>query len=115
MKRAFTVVELMVVISVLAILFGIAVVSYGQWQRGIAIKDVQQNLANVTQGMKDELNFNNVYPTTLPTSFSASKGVTVTRVSGSTTTYCVQAVSKTYSDVIYHVSQSITVPATGAC
>ncbi len=110
--------ELLVVILVIGILAAIGTMSYGAWRKNLSTKEVTQSLMSVVSGMDSEKNFKGVYPTTgtgLPSGFNASSGVTITKMSGSATTYCVRGVSVVHADVILYVSQSQTTPSATTC
>jgi type II secretory pathway pseudopilin PulG len=61
----FTIIELVVIITVLAILAGITMVSYGAWQRQIAADAITSDLQQAQSAMKNKLNFDNQYPANL--------------------------------------------------
>lgn len=117
-NRGFTVAELLVIIAVIGILATVGIFSFGSWRRGLSTKEVTQSLMSVVAGMNTEKNFNGVYPTTgtgLPSGFNASSGVTITKISGSATAYCVRGVSVAHTDIILYVSQAQTTPSATAC
>jgi len=117
-SRAFTIVELLVVITVIGILAGIVVVSYGSWRTKAAKTEVRSDLTQLAVAMKNEMNFKDGYPTgtTLPSSFTASKDVTVARKSGGTaTTYCINAYSNINTSVKYYITNTSTTPTVGTC
>ena len=113
--RGFTLVELMIVIAVLAILAGISVVGYGAWRESVAKKEVQTDLQTVATAMLSARNFNDSYPTSIPSNFSPSPNVQLTYITGSGTGYCVEAVSKTNSNVKYYISSNGKTPVVGTC
>lgn len=116
--RGFTVAELLVVIAVIGILATVGIFSYGSWRKSLSTKEVTQSLTSLVSGMSAEKNFKGVYPTTgtgLPSGFNASSGVTITKMSGTTTTYCVRGVSTFHTDVILYVSQAQNTPQATAC
>ncbi len=111
----FTIVELITTIVVIAILASITVVGYGVWRQNIAKSEVQSELKLVAAAMKNELNFKNAYPTSLPASFSSSKNVTVSWAAGTTSSFCINAVSNVNSQAKYYITESTNQPTSGAC
>jgi len=114
--QAFTIVELVIVITVIGILASISVVGYGSWRTSIAQSEVKNDLKGITAAMESARNFGSGYPTTLPSSFAASTNVTLTYASGDTTKYCINGVSKVNSAVKFYVDSTTgKEPKTGAC
>ena len=75
----FTIVELMVIISVLAVLAGIGWVGYGTWQRNAANSTVKSDVRHAASGLKTYQNFKNDYPPNLAgTNFAATDNVGLT-------------------------------------
>lgn len=64
-RGGFTVVELIVVITVIAVLAGVTIFSYGQWQRRVAASSVQSDLQNAKSALENYQNFANDYPPNL--------------------------------------------------
>lgn len=114
-RPGFTVVELLVAIVVIAILAGLTVVGYGKWRESVARTEVKADLKTVGGAMKTAKNFENGYPVTLPSTFKPSQYVTVTYISGSATTYCIEGVSKIYSAIRYYLKENQIEPAEGPC
>ena len=113
--RGFTLVELMIVTAVLVVLAAVSVVGYGAWRQSVAQKEVQTDLQTVATAMLSARNFNDSYPTSVPSGFKASPNVELTYVTGSGTGYCVEAVSKINPDVKYYLSSNSKVPVAGSC
>ncbi|HWT40786.1 MAG TPA: prepilin-type N-terminal cleavage/methylation domain-containing protein [Dongiaceae bacterium] len=68
MKRSrvgFTIVELIVVVTVIGILAGILIIGYGAWQHKVADANTQSDLQQGTTGLKSYQNFSNDYPPNL--------------------------------------------------
>lgn len=92
LRLGFTAVELVVVICVIGILASIMIIGYGNWQKSITIAQLKSDLNGVTAAMEDYRNFNNIYPTEVPSTFKPSGGTTL--VGGgfnSGKAYCVSA------------------------
>jgi prepilin-type N-terminal cleavage/methylation domain-containing protein len=115
-RFGFTIVELLVVITVVGIIAGIAVVSYGSWRKGLAVDQVTSELNGVASAMENARNFNNTYPTAIPTTFKSTKDVTLTYVSGNDKTYCIQATTTQDPSIVYryNIAQKKE-PQNGAC
>lgn len=78
-KAGFTIVELLVIITVIAILAGVVIVGYGAWQQRIATKSVQSDITLATSSLKNYRNYKNSYPPNLAgTGFASTKTVAVT-------------------------------------
>lgn len=88
-KNGFTIVELMIVIVVIAILAGIAIFGYASWRSSTIETALSSDLSSAASAMKQELNFNNTYPTTIPKSYRGSTGISVKWVSSSK--FCIEA------------------------
>lgn len=113
--RGFTVVELIIVTVVLAVVISISVFAFGTWRQRTAKTEVKTALSAVVAAMNDARNFNNVYPTSIPSNANVSNRVTVTYMSGNTTSYCVEGVSISDSTVRMYVSNTSTTPQLGTC
>lgn len=61
-RRGFTLVELLVVSTVIVILAGIVVISFTSWQERMADKEVRTELNTVQSSLHSYHNFNNSYP-----------------------------------------------------
>jgi prepilin-type N-terminal cleavage/methylation domain-containing protein len=106
-SRGFTIVELIVVIVCIGILAGITIVAYGGWRKSVAQKQVQSDLNGIAAAMDSERNFNNAYPTSLPSTFTASPGVTLYyKPGGTSTVYCIQATSVQVPTVVYYLDST---------
>lgn len=80
-QNGFTVVELLVVITVIGILAMITVVSYNGIQQRAAASAVKNDLANVKKFMTIAKAKEGVYPSTIPADVQASSKVSLTKVS----------------------------------
>ena len=103
-KNGFTIVELLVIIVVVGVLAGITVVGYGAWRTRVAQAEVKSDLNGVYGAMENARNFGNGYPTSIPSSFQSSEGVTVTYVSGDAKSYCVEARSNAVNSVRFFLN-----------
>ena len=115
-KKGFTIVELIIVVVVIGILAAIIIVSYGNSRASVAEKQVKSDLTQVASAMENYRNFYNNYPTSIPSTFSASDGVTVTFVLGDGTYYCVDSTSTTIPSIKFHYdSRQTSNPISGGC
>ncbi len=130
MKKGFTLVELVIVITVIGILASISVVGYGKWRESTAQKVVQSDLQMVAAGMKSARNFSKSYPilaagstfdTTGPMAntqiFKSSPDVTLTYIAGDSKQYCVEGVSIKQPSVRFYISPTLSndKPTSGSC
>jgi len=102
-RKGFTIVELIVVITIIGILASISIISYGAWKSSATTAQLKSDLNGVLSAMKSARNFSNTYPTTVPATFVPSNGVTLSgggKASGDS--FCVTATNGTLS---YNVSQ----------
>ncbi len=113
-SRGFTIVELLIVIVVIGILATISVFAFGNWRERVATNEVKSDLKGVQTAMESARNFSNQYPLTQPSTFSASNGVTLGYTSNGTT-YCVDARSKSRTNIVYRVTDAIKEPQAGNC
>ncbi len=114
-NSAFTIVELIIVITVIAMLAGMTIFAFGSWRSRTATTEVTNALSGVASAMKNELTFTNAYPTSIPSSYSGNSGVTVTYVSGDATNYCIEGVSKAVTSIKMFISSTNTKPQYGTC
>lgn len=98
-KKAFTIVELTVVIVIIGLIAAIAIISYSSWRENIAESAVKTELEAVRSAMNDAKNFSNGYPSALPNAFVPSDHVTTNYAYGDTTSYCVNAMSVNYPSI----------------
>jgi prepilin-type N-terminal cleavage/methylation domain-containing protein len=115
--RGFTVIELVVVITVLGILAGIVLVNMNGWKQRTEASQVQSDLRSAASAMEDYRNNNNGYPTSLPSTFTASNGVTATYTSGSVAGYCINAKSTADPGIAYNIRSTggAPTPQAGTC
>lgn len=109
----FTIIEIIVVVTVMGILASIVVIGYGNWRASTNLTQIKSDLSGAAAAMEDARTFDNRYPLTIPTSFSPSGGTTMAGGgSGDGKTYCISA---TVSGVTYHVDNTNNQPQMNAC
>lgn len=119
-RPGFTIVELMVAIAVILILFTIVVLSYGNWRKITASKEVTNDLKAAASAMVNARNYSTTgYPTAIPSTFTPSPNVNViygngTTVNGYTSTFCLSGKSTAISSVQYKVTDNSD-PVPGQC
>lgn len=75
-RRAFTIVEVLVGISILATLAALTFISFGAWQRSQANSAVRSDIQQAASGLQSYKNFKNNYPPNLAgTGFATSRQV----------------------------------------
>jgi prepilin-type N-terminal cleavage/methylation domain-containing protein len=102
-QNGFTIVELLVIIVVMGILLSLTVFAYGDWRLRTAKNEVQSNLIQLRSAMENARNFDNAYPSTVPTSYDASSTVTIT-LTGGGAAYCAVGTSTARTTVVYYIS-----------
>ncbi|HEY8885992.1 MAG TPA: tail fiber protein [Candidatus Microsaccharimonas sp.] len=102
-RSAFTIVELIVVIAVIGILAGIVLVSYGAWRTSVATSSLKSDLVHAATAMESSRTFNNAYPITLPTTFTASSGNTIVLTLPDTKSFCIDGTTTQSASIKYYV------------
>ena len=78
-RHGFTIIELLVAITVIAILTSITMVSYGQWRHRTADNVLQSDMTQATAALTNFRNFQNNYPPNMAgTNFAASPNIALT-------------------------------------
>ena len=114
--HGFTIIEMMVVILVLGILIAMSVFSYTGWKGSINQREVQSDLRMAATSMESAKNFSDGYPSTIPASFKPSENVSIIKVWGDKTQYCMQARNLIDSAVVYFIRNGQTSsPQPGVC
>lgn len=113
---AFTVVELIVVVVVVAILVGVTVIGYGAWRTGINSAAVKSDLIAAATAM-DSARSETGYPTSVPSTFSPSQNVVITVASANATTFCLNGRYAPTPAVQYYTDETIKSgePKSGTC
>ncbi|MFI5212598.1 MAG: type II secretion system protein [Candidatus Saccharimonadales bacterium] len=117
LRNGFTIIELTVVITIIGILAGITILSYGNWRQMTLSNQVKSDLNGVAAAMDNARNSGSGYPLSIPATFTPSRHVVLTYVSGDSTQYCVNGTTTDLSTVKFYVSSSTTgkLPQAGSC
>lgn len=100
----------------IGILSGIVILSYGSVQKGVVNTQVSTDLNGVKVAMQTARANAGGYPTSIPSSFSASADVTVSYVSGDAKGYCIEASTTRSSGARYYLNTTdATTPKEGSC
>lgn len=117
--NGFTIIELIVIISVIGVLASIVVISYNNWKQTAAVAQLKSDLNGAATAMENARIFGSAgYPSDVNnlTSFRPSDGVTITGGSVDSKTYCIRAVkSSQYPDVYYSINSDDKQPVLGQC
>lgn len=127
-RRAFTVVELAVVITVIGILAAVAYVGYSAWRDRVAETELRSDLAGVAAAMESNSNWGKGYPEladgavfdggdSTKSIFTQSEHVLLTYYEGDDKSFCIDATSKSGSSVamFYDSKSSSKEPVKGTC
>lgn len=95
-RHGFTIVELFIVISIIAVLAMITIFGFGQWRARTARTEMKYELTIVSTALRNYLNFNNTYPAALNDSLNYQENANVSltyvlRTDGAS--YCLSAKS----------------------
>ena len=116
-SSAYTLVELVVIIAVLGILVSMVVISYGSWNRSMAVASVKSDLSHVVSAMESYRNFNNTYPMDVMnlSNFESSPDVIISGGSADGKSYCVNGISENDSSVHYYITSDGGSATEGSC
>lgn len=117
-SKAFTLVELLIVIVVIGILVGLTTFGYGAWQKSTRIAQVKSDLTMAGTAMESSKNTSDTgYPSDIPNSIQASEGVQLSYYTGTASTFCINGTSTSDSTITFYIDNQIlrTGPAVGTC
>ena len=106
-SHGFTLVELLITITIIGTLASIGVVSYGNYQKSMKESQLKSDLNGIATAMENARTFGDKYPTVLPDTFTPSQNVILSPVSTNTskTTYCIDATNSDYN-LHYYIDSS---------
>ena len=114
--HGFTIVEVLVMVTIIALLATITIFGFGSWRARTATTEVKGALTNLATSLKSEMNFNSAYPSSVPSTYRPSTGVTITYVmSGGGTAYCARGTSVAVTTVVWYITNTKPTPSQTAC
>lgn len=115
-SKAFTIVELLVVIVVIGILAAVVIVAYNGVKKNAVNSVIQSTLVSVGKKIEANKQINGSYPTaTLPDDITAPANIGLALAqSSSANEFCVNGTAQGYADIQWHVDQTLKV-TTGLC
>ncbi len=126
--RAYTLIEVIVVIVVISVLAGIVTFSVNSWRDRAANTEVTSDILNVASAMKNARTWNNGYPVYPDDTvfdgtgdagklYKQSANVLLSYYHGDAGSYCIEARSTVRPNVYYFIDASTvsTVPKKGTC
>ena len=102
-QSAFTIVELIVAIAIIAILAGIVLVSYGAWRNSNATSSLKSDLVQAASVMESSRNFGNKYPLTLPATFTPSANNTILLSMPDEKSFCIDGTTSVVSSAAFYI------------
>ena len=103
-RPAFTIVELIVAISVIAILSGIVLVSYGSWRTSTATSSLKSDLEHAASQTESYRTFNSTYPVPFTLiNFTPSANNTITPTYIDAKSFCLDGTTTISSSVKYYI------------
>lgn len=103
-KNGFTIVELVVVIAVIAVLTGIAVLSYGAWRKSALETQVKSDLNAAAGEMESARNFGDGYPANAS---AVENTIMIGGGSSDGSTYCVDGISVHDDTIKFYIDSTI--------
>lgn len=113
-QSGFTIVELLIVITVVVLLGLLTVFAFGNWRERTANTEVKSALTHAAGAVKDYANFNNAYPSSLPDTYKPTDGVTLnyyTDPSG----YCIEGISTADTNIVWRITDDNQTPTQSTC
>jgi prepilin-type N-terminal cleavage/methylation domain-containing protein len=116
-RSAFTIVELIVVITVISILAAIVLISYGAWRTSTATSSLKSDLEHAASAMESSRTFSSTYPLTIPSTFTSSASNTIILTLPDTKSFCLDGTTTISSSIKYYIDNLIQAngAAVGTC
>lgn len=116
LKRGFTIVELVVVITVIGILAAIITVAYTGWREEAIANSLKSDLIALSGEMEKAKSFNQTYPTSIPATFTTSNTTVLSLDNRSTARhYCATATTPESSSISFYIGNNLQNPEAGTC
>lgn len=103
----FTLVEIIVVVAIIAILAGVTIVGYGAWRNSVLTTEVKSTLGTAASAMDNSRNFEETYPSTLPSTIEGGDNVILELDGVTADYYCIDGVSAENPDIQYYINSAI--------
>lgn len=104
-NKAFTIVELVVVVSVIGILAAIIIVGYGAWRTSVATSSIKSDLVGAAAAMESARTFSGVYPSAIPSSFAASENNILTLTESTDVAFCIDGTTTNSASILYYIDE----------
>jgi Tfp pilus assembly protein PilE len=116
-SRGFTIIEVVVIITILALLVGLSYFFIGDWRARAATNEVKSDLNGAASALENIRNFSNGYPATLTnTVFEPTDTVELDYTLRGDGSYCLIGTSTERSTVVWFVdSRANKQPLQGSC
>lgn len=116
-RNGFTLAEMLVVVAIIGVLAGITIIGYNSWRSTTTQAAIKSDLNGIAGAMENARNFNNSYPTSIPSTFTTSNNVqAVTLVTSEEGDfYCASAASASDISVVMYVTSNSKEVQSGNC
>jgi len=111
----FTLIELVIVISVIGILAAIGVVSYNGWSKATNIAQMKSDLNGISAAMENARNFSNTYPSSFPSTFTPSNGTVLQFATAGTGNFCINAYNPKYPELLMSYDSKVAAVQQSLC
>ena len=118
-EKGFTIIELIVVVTIIGLLAAVTVFAFGSWRSRTARTEVRNELLQASAALQNYRNFNNDYP--LAAAFSSvytpGGSVTLTYIKRAAGTYCLNGTSTADGNVKWYIDSAVNDKSTqsGTC
>lgn len=116
-RFGFTLVELLVIISVIGILASVTSLGYINWRKSAYDTQVKNDLKMAANAMENERNFSDTgYPTmSLPVSFKQDNEVNISLENRDPSSFCIEASHKKDASIKFYITNTSSEPIVGNC
>ena len=106
-SRGFTLIELVVTVSVVGVLASITFISYANFRQSALAAQLKSDLNGAATAMENARTFANAYPASIPSTFTPTQGDTLTGGSADGKIYCIDGSNSQDASLHYYVDQSL--------